>query len=263
MTFLTDIKTTTDTIYDPEQEQPARMYWYNGAKSARTGGVFHIKFDELGHTPQEPWKDSERFDNEAGFETDSLRIAVIGQRQQAFRSIKDGNQERREWLARWEQGAQLYTEVLCMVQGIEQPVVWVMKGLTGKAVTGKGGILNHYKNGLLRDATRLANKPLNPWAFWLPISTIKDAQGKIKYEDTGFGSTVTPPALFLPQGDVESMINELWIGADLYEECGRIREQFDAWLHEQRGIEPAPPVTQEPRTPLVLEEADLPEDLAF
>lgn len=238
MSFADEAKTLDVKNYSEGQEQLPRIYWLNGSKSAKTPGVFFVKLDELGAAPGSPWKPSDRFDNEAAFETAVLRIAPITYRNQPF--IKD-DRDLKVWLDAWKPGASIYTELLCFAEGIDGPVIWVSKGLTGKALTGKGGILHTYKTGLLREGSRQAGKPLNNWAFWVPVASQQSA-GKLVYTDTGHGSTVTLPALHLPENPE---LDSFWVGADLYKRGAEVIEEMAGWSKERRGnavAETPPPV---------------------
>ncbi len=244
-TFLDTMINLDVPTFDDHADQPPRMYWHNGDKRARTAGSFYIKADELIATPDAPWERVERFQDEIGFTASLLKVAVIGYRQQPF--VDDKETRTRRWLTHWEPGALIYTEVLCLVAGIDVPVVWCAKGLTGRAITGKGGILAQYRSTLLRAAETSAGKPLPPWTFWLPITAAVDAQERPVYTDTGHGSFVTPPILH-PQALETStkIMDRLFVGAQWVQYGVGIRQQFDAWLRERRGQAPAAPVLEEP-----------------
>jgi hypothetical protein len=224
--------------FDDQQSGPGYVWWFNGTRAARTGGTFYTNREQLSTEPSDPWVPSTRFENEDGFETQDLRLAIIGYRQQAFRKEDD----RRVYLDQWVPGAQLHTEVLALAEGIEAPIVWSCKGLTGKAVTGKTGIIPTYRNTLLRDAERTARRKLPLWAFWLPISTQLDAQGRVTYVSTGFGNNViTPPALHVPGTSIDQTMEELFVGNALIELGADLRGEYDTWLKQRRG-------TDEPHT---------------
>lgn len=233
MSFADQISGATIPQVEMSTDEPPRIWWHNGVKNAKTSGNFYTKETELLHAPNPPWAQVDRFDGEVGFTTERLSIAVIGHRAQAF--IRNGKDTPPTWLTKWEKGAQIYTEMLCFVPGIDGPVVWAMRGLTGKAVTGKGGILGTYQAGLLRDASKVAGKALPLWTFWLPIATLRDTAGKIVYSDTGHGSTVTPPALYLPKDALDT----LYVGNDMLSEGALIREQYADWFKRRRGNEAA------------------------
>jgi hypothetical protein len=210
---ITGLTLPTMPTLDPA-EAP-RIWWHNGDRKSKSPGDFYTKQDEFAAGLGGPWSSDGRFDGEVGFSTRTLRIAPLAWRSQPFRDAKDatGRRDRsvpRAWFLRWEQGMQLYTEVLCLIEGYDGPVIWCSDGLTGKAVSGKGGILKAYQGGLLAEASRVAGRQMPPWAFWLPIAS-KLAGDKVAYEDTGYGSFVTPPALHLP----ESPLDTLFVGPDV------------------------------------------------
>jgi hypothetical protein len=235
MSYLDDIKDIPVPADAGDYDGPPRMYWHNGNRQAGTGGSFYLKAAELGGVDQEPgkpWQACERFQGEQGYSTETLRIAVLGYRAQAFK--EDG--DRRVWLAEWTEGARFQTELLCLVQGLEAwaPVVWVAKGLTGKAMTAKGtGVLAQYREALLKPASQEAGRALPLWTFWLPITTLKK-DGAVVYSDTGFKSVVTPPMIH-PQALDASKAEKLFVGADLYRLGADIRVEYDGWLRQRRG----------------------------
>ncbi len=232
MSFAETIQAIDVPVVDDNKVGPPRIWWYNGNKAARTLGRFYTRLDEVGTEPSDPWLPSNRFENEDGYDTPVLRLAIIGYRQQAFRRDED----RRIWLDEWTQGAQLYTETLCFVEGIDEPVVWASKGLTGRAVTGKGGILSTYRAGLLREAERKAKKRLPLWTFWLPIGTQLDQHGRPAYTSTGYSANVvTLPALHLPHDDVGLCLHELFVGKEMLSWGAEVRQEFDAWFKQRRG----------------------------
>lgn len=254
MTAFDELKELDVQTFDQDQQQPPRIWWHNGNKQAKTPGSFYTKEEEIGGPPDSPWQEVEKYDGETGYVAESLKIAIIATRSQPVIIDSSGERKTYTWLTKWEKGAQIYTEILCFAEGIAEPVVWPCKGMTGKAMTGKGGILQSYEKGFLRNASQCVGKGLNPWAFWLPISTKLDSAGKPAYDDTGFKSFVTPPDLFLPAMAVtQDLMNALFVGSDLYKRGAEVRVEFDSWIKEKRGNEPveeaAPSYAESKHTP--------------
>lgn len=195
-----------------------RIWWRNGvsAGSVKTPGVFYTKQSEFAGGLDTPWELVARYENEMGFATEQLRIAVLSWRSQPFRDPKDANGKKikdgkREWFLKYDSGMQIYTEILCFIEGYyNEPAVFCCDGMTGKAVSGKGGILKGYQTGLLTEASRIAKRALPLWTFWIPIATKRNGD-KIAYEDTGFGSLITPPAATYPA----KAMDELFVGQEL------------------------------------------------
>lgn len=269
MGFRDDIRTIDTPPVDDHRPVLPAMWWYNGVKNARTPGVFYIKADALSATPSEPWQPSARFEGEEGFETETLHLLPICYRQQPYRTVTVGTgaQQRRErqYLTEWVLGAQFHTELLCIVAGIEEPVVWSCHGMTSRALTGKGGIFAVYRTGLLKEAEKVAGKKVPPWTFWLPIATQRDAMGRVIYTDTGHGSFVTPPALALPDKPLADLLDELFAGKEWVEYGYELYRQFEDWRNERRGVTgptPAPNGAAAPAaraaTPPAAEDEDLP-----
>jgi hypothetical protein len=232
-TFLSTVQEVEVPVYDQGNVGPPRIWWHNGDRKARTGGTFYTKDTELADAPGKPWEQVERFEGEVGYTTGVLHVAPIAIRSQPFFSVRAGGQETRTWLAKWQPGAQLYSELLCYVQGIDEPVTWCAKGLAGKALS---QILKTYQTGLLREAVKAANKPLPLWTFWLPIATKVDAGNKVVYEDTGHGSFVTPPALRFPDKPHAELIEKYFVGKEILERGAQIRQEYDGWLREKRAV---------------------------
>jgi hypothetical protein len=232
MSDFLDTMATAEIDYTPEQQdRPPYFWWHNGDKKSKTPGSFYTKLAELGDAPGDPWQSDDRFDGEEGYSVRALHVAVIGYKMQAFTEEGEGRMKRKIWHAKWEKGRRLYTEVLCFVEGISGPVVWACKGLTGKAITGKGaGILSQYRETLLKEAEKRARKAVPPWSFWLPITSAVDASGKTVYTDTGFGSFVTLPALDWGKRTTDELINQLFVGGDLLADGARIRKEYETWL---------------------------------
>lgn len=238
MTNAIDFLTNEAEAEAPEAERPPRMYWHNGSKS-KSGdapGDFYIAADELANDPAAPWEPSSRFSDEPGFATARLRIAPIILREQPYRTEKGVNGAKDIWIwhtGRWQPGMKIYTEIICMVEGINEPVNLIVKGMTGKAFSGKGGVFPQAL-AFRRDAERIAKKALPLWAFWQSVGTKLDAKGKIVFEDTGYGSVVTPPTLYLPEGDTKVRMNALFIGKDWYNAGFELKAHFAAWSEERR-----------------------------
>lgn len=211
--------------------EPPRIWFHNGDRKSKTAGSFYTKDAEFPGGLGAPWADDDRFDGETGFSTQTLKVAVLSYRSQPFSKTQDEQgRDRVKFEQHWEKGMSILTELLCLIEGNDEPVVWSMKGLTGKAVTGKGGILQQYKNGLMKDASRLAGQGLPPWAFWLPVASKRTADGKIAYEDTGYGSFITPPALTLPENPLDALFG----GQDLIDRGEAALHQYPTWAETRR-----------------------------
>lgn len=216
-----------------QSDELPRIWWHNGVRQAKTGGSFYTKQSEFAGGLGAPWAVDDRFEGEAGYSTAELRIAVLAYRTQPFVQHEKQPGEkfgRKEFLTAWRPGAKLYTETLCFIDGFDGVAVWCCDGLTGKAVSSKAGILKTYELGLLSDAEHIAGQPLPLWSFWLPIATKRTQDGKIAYEDTGYGSFVTPPALHLPKDALET----LFIGAELLERGAQVMKQHAKWQTTRR-----------------------------
>jgi hypothetical protein len=239
-TFATRIATVeTPVVHDTTPTTPA-IWWYHGNKPAKTPGVFYVKGTALQQEPSEPWTPSQRFEHEVGYETPALHLALITWRQQPYHVVEivsGGTQRKdRRYIAEWEPGAQIHTEIVCLAEGIAEPVVWSFHGMTGRAVMGKTGIVTTYRNGLLREAEQLASKRLPLWTFWLPISTLVNANGQVSYTDTGHGSLVTLPMLNLPEPPSQTLMDDLFVGEEWVQYGYEVHAQFANWRRQRRGL---------------------------
>jgi len=245
MSFVDSINAATLPAAETSEDLPV-FWFFNGDKRRQEPGVFYMKDGALWDDPTPPWQAGERFPGEKGWQAEVLRIALLGYRQQAFVSTSEDGRQSRRYLAEWEPGASFLNEILCIAEGLgDDPVVWSCKGLTGKAVLGKGGMLQQYNGGLLSVARKLARQAHGPeaarkiplHAFWLPIASERDAQGRVIYTDTGHGSTVTLPALQLPAEITEQTIDACYVGPERLEHLAEIRADFEAsgWFARRRG----------------------------
>jgi len=216
-----------------------RIYWRNGAKQAQSGGFFYASsrdFTELGA----PWESVELYDDEPGFRTSTLKIAVIRKRSQAYSDeLIEGNRVR-TWHEHWKIGRQLYTELLCMMEGYDGLVTLVAKGLTGKALTAKNvGILPRHAELILKEAQKTwkGAGQVPPWAFWVPIGTKLNAKGKPEFIDTGYGSTITPPDLAISGEVSRDTLKNLFVGRELLDIGLEAYHDHAEWQKQLRGNE--------------------------
>lgn len=232
---------TFDTSFTDDQQGDGlpRIWWHHGDPKGRPprGGDFYTRADYFADGLGAPWQEASRFSDEIGYSADTLHILPITYRVQAF--VKD-EAGQRTYLPEWVKGASLHTELLCLVEGIEGPVVWSMKGTVGKAVTDpKGSIFATAKRTLTLEAERRLRKRVPPWAFWLPVTTLKEG-GKVKFVKLDQGSVVTPPMLELPpHSTTEELLNSLYAGRENIERCAALREEYATWRQERRANAPA------------------------
>ena len=247
--------------FTPDAQEQAgypRIYWRNGAKQAGQGGFFYASsrdFAELGA----PWESVELYDDEPGFKTSALKIAVIRKRSQAFTEyIPEGQKDKvKVWHEHWKLGRQLYTELLCLMEGYDGLVTLVAKGLTGKALTAKNiGILPRHAELILKEAQKTwkGQGQVPPWAFWVPIGTKLNAKGKPEFIDTGYGSVITPPDLALTGEVSRETLKGLFVGRELLDIGLEAYHDHAEWQKQLRGNEEpsaaeAPPSVHTKNTP--------------
>ncbi len=227
------------TYNDAEGDGLPRVWWHNGDKKTKTPGDFYTRAEYWVGEPPGPWAPVDRFDDEAGFAAPLLKVLPITYRSQAFRRIEQGGKVRREYIPQWEPGASLHTEILCLVEGLEGPVVWSAKGMTGAAITGKSGIFVTARKLLIGEAERRLKKKVPMHAFWLPVG-VRQKDGKTDYVTLDQGSVITPPALRLPALEGSPLLNALYAGRETIEYAGELRAEYETWRQEKRVNEPEP-----------------------
>lgn len=237
--FLTAVNAVNPPEFSDQPDELPRIGWRNGAKQARTGGFFYAKADDLLDRPAAPWEPVTIYDDEPGYQAKRLSVAVVSVRTQPFMPDTDASGKKHmRWLTQWEPGAQLYTEWLCFAEGLgNYPVILYSKGLTGKALA---DALRTFRAKVLKPAERIAGRRLPSWTFWMPLATLVNEKGAVMYTDTGHGSVVTPPALYLPSGDEIAILDALAVDETVLALGVSVREEYAAWHTEKRGNQPAP-----------------------
>jgi len=242
----------------------ARIHWHNGDPGAKTPGAFFLTKRNAENNSVtvhgSPWREITRQfrsgSSEDGYEARALKIAVLGVRQHDVTIDSDGVMT---YVGRTPRGAarpagwSLYVEILCMAQGLDQPVVWASKRIkTSMAMT---TLLRAYRLELLEPIRQEKRNPNVPsWAFWLPIRGEVDAKRQPVYEKTK-GAPVTPPKLILPDGDALTMARALYVGKQLLEVGEELRKEYDTWLNQTPAD--AAPATPSHNTPQPIDDDNL------
>jgi hypothetical protein len=230
--------------------------WFNGNQAARTPGAFYVKLDQLAEPAASPWTLTDaRFPDELGYETPALNLMILAARAQPYLPLKgdDGKATGKFWLDAYQPGAHIYSEYLCLVAGIGEPVVWTSgrSANTSKAMTGKTSILQNYRTGLLAAGQRAYGQKLNLWTFWVPVTGRVDAKGAPDFVRLPQGSYVTPPTIAYP-ADVppETVLEQYFVGPELLAWGYAAHQQFPNWALERRtnGAGALAPAIAEPDT---------------
>jgi hypothetical protein len=236
--FFDDIAGLEFETETPTRQLP-KIWWFNGvdAKTVRTNGEFYTKLNGC----KTPWNESNRFPDESGYSAPSLHWAPIYYREQWFTS--DGQETR--WLAHYEKGARKYAEQLGFAAGIDEPIILVTKGMTARAIYGKGGIFDEYQKTIGAFAMTLAKTTLPGWAFYIPMTAPTDKKGNPVYTETGKGSVVTLPVINPKFGATRDDLKTLYVGSEMLQLGAVIQKEYKGWADERRGNvapidEPAP-----------------------
>lgn len=210
----------------------ARFNWYN-AKNRRPA-MFYIKNDDLMADPAEPWERSNWFKGENGYffnaEGASINMAIIGYRARPFSKAVDADGKfSRNFEAEYipNSGMQFYTEVICLVEGIDEPLLWAADGMTGGAIS---GIIKGVHKGLLASTRRLSRRSAPLWTYWSAITAQTDNAGQIVVMQSKAGGEYTPPMLIVPEVESMEELQHYYIGDDNYRLC---RELYH--LHQEAG----------------------------
>lgn len=230
---------TPDSDYRSNEQFP-RMWWYNGSKQAGTNGFFYTSAREFPNGLTEPWEQVEKYDDEVGYMATTLSIAIVRKRVQAYTETRIGNDVTKTWHKHYKpnHNMKLYTELLCLVKGMDDPVVWIVKGMTGRAVTKKGeGIVDQHHDAVFKQAaaTWRAQGEIPSWAFWTTITAPTNAKGKPDYVDTGYGSHVTPPRLSLANPVNRDVLKQLYVGRELLEIGKTLYVETADWQKQLRA----------------------------
>lgn len=231
MGIFDDVK-QLDYVEEQGADNLPRVYYFNGvdAKTIRTNGEFYTKFDAA-----DPWKPSNRFPDEEGYSSAILYWAPIVYREQWF--IADQNTKRTNWLAHYEPGARKYSEQIGFTRGIDGAVVLVSKGMTSRAIYGKGGVIDTFNSTIGAFARKAGKMTLPPWALFIPIVPPVDKKGNPIYTKLDQGSIVTTPVCSTTYTDTvtHDTIEKLYVGPELLALGDVLRKQYKPWADTRRG----------------------------
>jgi len=249
--FLSTVQSVPVEVPAEDGGLPAIHFRNANNKAGGAHGFFYTR----NATPlSDPWKVSERFVHEPdGYESRGISLAIVGHRQTPYITQQKDDRTVKVYQPSYEpgRGMQFVTELLGFIREKDtnppRLVVVVFKGLAGQSVTRKsGGILSEYRERLLNPAAQVANRHALPfWSFWLPIRSKVDATGKAVYVATGKGSSTNVPELFWLRDkegnelDVQTLIDKLFVGEEVYRLGAQVREQYQDWLSSTRYRGPA------------------------
>lgn len=234
-----------------------RFRWNNGMKVGRNAseGFWYAKNEAFTHMP-DGWTVSQAFEGD-GFEAKHIKMVPILKRSQPFSVIN----EQAVWHAEWRKnaGMKMYTEVLCLLEGYDEPLVLTGKGWAASRIT-------HYKRGCFAEhaelvtgvANRMAEKQLQPWAFWHMIGGRYDTKKQPVYVEVGQGQKthLHDIVLGVSAPASEELLEQLYVGDELYERATLLYTEYvqAEWHKQKRKTADAPAVSTE---------AESDEDLAF
>lgn len=213
--------------------------WRRGNQRPPMPGFCYFRASDLSGEPGAPWVGAEVYDDEPGYVASAFSVLVLGMRKTAF----IGSGKDKEYLKHYDRslrGCRLLTEALCLVEGIDEPVILTFSGLNGK---GFSEAYNAFVKMVVTPATRAFHKSLPPFAFWMPISAEFDAKGKPIVRETDVPGSkekgfVTPPVLKLAEAEpspayIQSLMAD--VGQAFY--AAQVREDARDWLKSNRYLE--------------------------
>lgn len=228
MSFLDTIN-AIDDIPEGGDLPLGSITWMHGNKAGKTPGAFFGKATEFSGTPTAPWVADDRFDDDPGYSAPALRIAFICWRAQWYKQEESGP---KIWLSEYETGARKQVEYIVFAEGCDDPMLLTLPKFTkAKPIQ---DIVQSYRDGLLKQASRLAKRALPLWAFWVPIGG-KQKDGKAVYEEVqragaGTGAYVTYPVATFPADAMDT----LFVGEELLHKGGDVARTYGAWVNQRR-----------------------------
>lgn len=228
MSFLDTIN-TIDDIPEGGDLPLGSITWMHGNKAGKTPGAFFGKATEFSGTPAAPWLPDDRFDDDPGYSAPVLKLAFIAWRAQWYKQDESGP---KIWLADYEQGAKKQVEYIVFAQGCDDPMLLTLPKFTkAKPIQ---DIVKEYRDGLLKQASRLAKRALPLWSFWVPIQG-KQKDGKSVYEEVqrngaGTGAHVTYPVAVWGDNPMDT----LFVGEDLLRKGAEVARTYGRWVDERR-----------------------------
>jgi hypothetical protein len=202
--------------------------WMHGNKAGKTSGAFFGKATEFSGTPSAPWAIDDRFDDDPGYSATALRIAFVSWRAQWYKQAESGP---KLWLTDYEDGARKQVEYIVFAEGVDEPLILSLAKFTkAKPIQ---DIVKDYRDGLLRQASRLAKRGLPLHSFWIPIAG-RTKDNKPVYEEvsgkSGGGAFVTYPVATYPADAMDA----LFVGEELLRKGAEVAHTYGSWVEQRR-----------------------------
>lgn len=233
-----------------------RVQWRNGEARMRQPGYAYVAAKSCEYYKVDPprgegWQEVEQVfasgASEQGYMAPAVKVIVLGIRACDIIETKaDGRVINTEYLAKpvdrnnRPEGWSHMAEMLCLMSGFGNQVV----NLRTKRVSASYALLNAVRGiqqGFLNDVRQAFKNPTVPmWSFWLLLRSERDPSGKPIHRPTRGGVAVTPPGLYLPQGDVKDVARKAFIGRDMIDLVTDYRRQYHDWLNAAPGSPQTP-----------------------
>jgi len=203
--------------------------WMHGNKAGKTPGAFFGKATEFSGTPSAPWIQDDRFDDDPGYSAPMLKIAFIAWRAQWYTQDENGP---KQWLRDYETGARKQVEYICFAEGVDDPMILTLPKFTkAKPIQ---DIVKDYRDGLLKQASRLAKRGLPLWSFWVPIQG-KHKDGKPIYEEVSRAGTTTGAYVTYPVATWgDAPMDTLFVGEEMLRKGAEVARTYGRWMDERR-----------------------------
>ena len=257
-----------------DNEGPAYpvVQWVNGSPSNKpladvsyTGGWFMSDANCELTEPEGPMKEWSMIhrngEQTAGYAAEGLHFGVLQTRQRW--EVYEDNGQRRVFAWSGFETAKQYgrpsgrLHMLVIVKGLETygPHIVTLRGMTGAAVTKRGGIIHQFSDKVLKaaniasvEAAQKDNAGTAPmrWPrrmFYMPISSQRSPKDWAvpTFSTVGSGnntSQVTYPALVgIPATWEEVDLNKYFVGEEMMDTMNNLYSETDAWAHEWDSLE--------------------------
>jgi len=235
-----------------DKDQMPRIRWAHGRKVGKVAefGRWYTKADGM-PTPPDGWQESDLYDD-GGWQSKSMMFVPLIKRSQAF-SVDDAGTY--TWHDHWQKGLKLYTEVVCLLKGFEEPVIFACKGWTaGRVVGAKNSVISEHNEFVHKEANKTAKAALPPWAFWVPVGGSYDFKGNPIFVEVGAGQQKTLLHDIVLEGIKQpadrATLTSLYVGKELMQLGLHIRNGLveDGWHTKRRGnVAAEQPATNTPQ----------------
>lgn len=229
---------------------PPRIRWNNGTKSKLRNvpdvpGSFYASEKTLaGFEPGSVWQRVERYEDEVGYEAESVSLIFVTRRSQPFSEHKEGNKTIRTYQQEWIPGVSksVFTEYLVYVDGFGEggigygPAILGVKGMVGKRMEEE---LSRFRKEILAPASAIINanrkQPVKAPLFMFAVEIQPETNGRgYTFTDTGYGHAVNLPLFHYSDKPTDATFSEMYVGPTLLDELKELHSSYEEWRNTKR-----------------------------